>query len=227
MAQSPDKSSKPKSDERNVVSAAIASGADIEDQLALIWEQNKKLIVYSVVGIFVVFGIYHLSKFMAAQGRLAVQEDYAAADDSASKLAFAQEESGNPLSGFAYRELAAEAYEAGEYDKAAEYFENATKSAQGAIKESAQMGHAMSLLQTGQTAEARSVLETIVADKDAGNIAEARYRLAALAVESEDFDQARSLVADLQSNFTQETFYWIQKAMSLQSQIPAETTPAE
>ncbi len=226
MAQSTDKKPTPKSDERNIVDSAILSGGDLEDQLALIWEKNKKFIIYSVVGIFAIFAIYHLSGYIAEQGRLAVQEDYASADDSASKLAFAQNESGNPLSGFAYKELAAEAYEAGDYTKAVEYFENASKSAKGAIKESAQMGHAMALIQAGQTDQAESILKELVSNENAGNLAEARYRLAALAVENGDFEYARTLIADLQTNFSQETFYWIQKAMSLQSKLPAESDPS-
>ncbi len=223
MAQSSDKNPTPKSDERNIVDSAILSGADLEDQLSLIWEKNKKFIIYSVVGIFAAFGLYHLSLYLAEQGRLAVQEDYASADDSASKLSFAQKESGHPLSGFAYKELAAEAYEAGEYGKAAEYFENAAASAKGAVKESAQMGHAMSLIQNGQTSDAQAILREIASNENASNQAEARYRLAVLAVQEKDFENARSLIAELQSSFTQENFFWIQRAMSLQSKIPAES----
>jgi thioredoxin-like negative regulator of GroEL len=222
MAQSTDKNPTPKSDERNIVDSAIFSSGDLEDQLTLIWEKNKKLIIYSIAGIFAVFGAYHLSGFMIEQGRLAVQEDYTSADDSASKLAFAQKESGHPLSGFAYKELAAEAYEEGDYAKAAEYFENASISAKGVIKEAAQMGHAMALIQTGQSDQAESIFKELVSNENAGNLAEARYRLATLAVENEDFEYARTLIADLQTNFSQETFYWIQKAMTLQSKLPTE-----
>ncbi|HAT60764.1 MAG TPA: hypothetical protein DCS60_08350, partial [Opitutae bacterium] len=95
MAQSTNKNPTPKSDEHNVVDSAIFSSGDLEDQLNLIWEKNKKLIIYCIAGIFVVFGVYHLSGFMIEQGRLAIQDDYTSADDSASKLAFAQKESGN------------------------------------------------------------------------------------------------------------------------------------
>lgn len=220
MAESSDKKSNPKSDERNIVDSAILSGADLEDQLSLIWEKNKKFIIYSVAGIFVLFGIYHLSNYLVERGRIAVQEAYASADDSASKLAFAQEESGNPLSGFAYKELAAEAYEEGDYAKAAEYYANAASSTKGAIKEAAQMGQAMALLQNGQTSDARAILREIVSNENASNLAEARYRLAAIAVEEKDYEYARTLITDLQSSFTQENFYWIQKAMSLQSKLP-------
>lgn len=225
MAQSSDKKPIPKSDERNIVDAAVLSGADFEDQLALIWEKNKKFIIYSIVGIFAIFGIYHLSSYMVEKSRISVQKDYASADDSASKLAFAQKESGNPLGGFAYKELAAEAYEKGDYAKAAEYFENAARSTKGAIKDAAQMGQAMSLIQNGQTEQAQSILAEIVSNENAGNLAEARYRLAVIAVEEENFDYARTLIADLQANFSQETFYWIQKAMVLQSKLPVESDP--
>ena len=84
------------------------------------------------------------------------------------------------------------------------------------------MGHAMALIQTGQSDLAESVLKELVSNENAGNLAEARYRLATLAVENEDFEYARTLIADLQTNFSQETFYWIQKAMTLQSKLPAE-----
>ena len=220
MAQSKDDNPKPKSDERNIVDAAASSGADLEDQLALIWEENKKFIIYCVAGIFVVFGIYHFSKFMVAQAEASLKEDYASADDSASKLVFAEKESGNPLGGFAYSELAGEAYENGDFQKAADYYSSAAKSAKGAIRDAALMGQAMSLMQSGRSGEAREILEDIASNEEAGNAAEARYRLAELAVADEDYEVARNLITEIQSNFSQETFYWIQKAMSLQSKLP-------
>ncbi len=220
MAQSEDDNPKPKSDERNIVDAAASSGADLEDQLALIWEENKKFIIYCVAGIFAVFGIYHFSKFMVAQAEASLKEDYASADDSASKLVFAEKESGNPLGGFAYSELAGEAYENGDFQKAADYYSSAAKSAKGAIRDAALMGQAMSLMQSGRSGEAREILEDIASNEEAGNAAEARYRLAELAVADEDYEVARNLITEIQSNFSQETFYWIQKAMSLQSKLP-------
>jgi hypothetical protein len=222
MANSSDNNPTPKSDERNLVAAAAASGANFEDQLALIWEKNQKLIIYSIVGIFVVFGIYQLSLYMSASAKISVQESYASADDSASKLAFAEDEVGEPLSGFAFKQLGDEAYEAYEYGKAAGYYEDAASSAKDAIKEAALMGQAMALLQEGQSAKAQDILRTIASNDNAGNLAEARYRLATLAVEEENFDAARTYLEDLQANITQENFYWLQKAMVLQSRIPAE-----
>ena len=123
MAHSSDKNPTPKSDERNLVAAAAASGADFEDQLALIWEKNQKFIIYSIVGIFVVFGIYQLSLYLSASAKISVQESYASADDSASKLAFAEDEAGEPLSGFAFKQLGDEAYEAKEYGMVDEVLE--------------------------------------------------------------------------------------------------------
>ena len=222
MAQSSDKNSTPKSDERNLVAAAAASGADFEDQLAILWEQNKKFIIYSIVGIFVAYGIYHLSLFMSAQAKVSLQEDFASADDSASKLAFAEAESGEPLSGFAFKQLADEAYEAKEFSKAADYYERAAAATKAAIKDAALMGQAMSLLQNGQSTDAEAVFQAIVANDAAGNLAEARFRLAALAVEAENYAAARTYIQDLQSNITQESFYWLQKAMVLQSKLPEE-----
>ena len=157
---------------------------------------------------------------MSASAKVATQESYASADDSASKLAFAEDESGNPLSGFAFKQLGDEAYEAKEFGKAAGYYEKAASSAKDAIKDAALMGQAMSLLQNDQSDAAQVILRTIASDENAGNLAEARYRLATLAVEDENFDAARTYLEDLQTNITQENFYWLQKAMVLQSKIP-------
>ena len=157
---------------------------------------------------------------MVAQAEASLKEDYASADDSASKLVFAEKESGNPLGGFAYSELAGEAYENGDFQKAADYYSSAAKSAKGAIRDAALMGQAMSLMQSGRSGEAREILEDIASNEEAGNAAEARYRLAELAVADEDYEVARNLITEIQSNFSQETFYWIQKAMSLQSKLP-------
>jgi len=222
MANSSDNNPTPKSDERNLVAAAAASGADFEDQLAIIWEKNKKFIIYSIVGIFAAFVVYHLTLFMAAQAKQGLQESYASADDSASKLAFAESESGKPLGGFAFKQLGDEAYEAKEFGKAAGYYEKAAKSAKNSIKDAALMGQAMSLLQDGQNSAAQDILKTIASNDNAGNLAEARFRLATIAVDDQDFEAARTYIADLQSNITQENFYWLQKAMVLQSKLPAE-----
>ena len=89
------------------------------------------------------------------------------------------------------------------------------------------MGQAMALLQDGQSATAQDILRIIASNDNAGNLAEARYRLATLAVEEENFDAARTYLEDLQANITQENFYWLQKAMVLQSRIPAEAEAAE
>ena len=43
------------------------------------------------------------------------------------------------------------------------------------------MGQAMSLLQGGDSGQARDILEDIASSEDAGNATEARYRLAELA----------------------------------------------
>ena len=57
---------------------------------------------------------------------------------------------------------------------------------------------------------------------------DAQKFLAELAVADEDYEVARDLITEIQSNFSQETFYWIQKAMSLQSKLPpVESAAAE
>ncbi len=226
MAKQNKSNKTPKSDTRNVVSTEASGSVDFEDQLASIWDENKKLITYGILGIFLIFAVYNIGKFIVARGEFAIQEGYTAAETSEEKNEWAESESGHPLSGFAFKQLADEAYKAGDFEKAAELYANAAKSAKSAIKDAANLGLAMCHLQDGETDEAREIFEKLAEDEASTNQLEAMYQLANLAKTDGDFAQAREYVERIQQNASQETFYWIQKAIILQNELPPEEEAA-
>jgi len=226
MAKSTSSDKTPKSDERNIVSGGSAGSVDFDDQMVVIWEKNKNFILGSIAAIFVVFFGYHAVGFMAQYGENSKKEGYQAASDDAAKLAWANDEAGHPLSGFAFKELADKAFEDGEFATAADRYAKAADSAESAIAEAAKLGQAMSLLQLDKVAEAKSALSSLADNEEASNQVEALYRLAEIEFAADNHEGARGYINRIQDKSSQETFYWVQKAMMIQMQLPKEETEA-
>ncbi len=227
MAKRSKSNETPKSDTRNVVSAEGSESVDLEDQLASIWDQNKQLITYGIIGIFVIFAGYYVVKFLGERAEQSIQAGYVEAEGPEEKSEWAQGESGHPLSGFAYKQLADEAYKEQDFQKAADLYGKAVKSTKSAIQDAAQLGLAMSHLQNGEETEAKNAFSKIAKDEKATNRLEAWYQLASLAKQDGDFSTAREHIEQVQSNASQENFYWLQKAMILQSELPPEEETLE
>ena len=135
-------------------------------------------------------------------------------------LAFANDESGHPLSGIAFKELADKAFAASEFEKALDLYSQAQSSSEGAIQGSAQIGEAMSLLALDKTAEAKTIFEEIANNDSALNQQEAQFRLAGFAVDAGDDSVARGYLDEIVESGKQT--FWLQKALQLQSILPAE-----
>lgn len=218
MAKQSDKSTAPKSDERNIVSG----GPDIEDlegQLLMIWSKYGKQITASIIAVVLIFIGYQAFSAMARKAERSKQAAYSAVTDDTAKLAFAEKHSGHPLSGLAYKELADAAFAAAEYEKALDLYKSAYGSVESVLQEAAHIGQAMSLVELDQTDAAKAIFEEIAADSDALNQQEAQFRLAGLAVEAGDTATARALIEDI-INSGKQTF-WLQKALQLQAILPA------
>jgi len=219
----PSSSSKktPKNDERNVV-AGEAGSIDFDDRVAAIWEKNKTFIIGCIAAVFAIYIGYHAVGFIQRQAEASAKAGYQEADDPEAKLAWAEDESGHPLSGFAFKELADADYSDRDFAAAAERSAQAAAHSEGAIAQAALMGQAMSLLQQKKVETAKGILETLANDEDAANQVEALYRLAEMAYEANNYSEARDYISRIQDKSSQETFYWTQKALTLQMQLPPE-----
>lgn len=222
MAKSSSSKKTPKSDERNIVTSGSSGSFDLDDQIAVIWEQNKNFIFGSIAVIFVVFFAYHAVGYLAHRADESKKEGYQAAIDDTTKLAWATDESGHPLSGFAFKELADKAFQNGDFSAAANHYAEAADSANGVIAEAAKLGEAMALLQLGKIDQAKAALATLADNEEAANQVEALYRLAEIEYSENNYDAVRDYISRIQDEPSQEAFYWVQKALTLQTQLPQE-----
>ena len=220
MAKSSSSKKTPKSDERNIVSSGSSSAIDLDDQIAVIWEQNKNFIFGSIAAVFVAFFAYHAFGYLTHRAEESKKEGYQAAMNDAAKLAWANEESGHPLSGFAFKELADKAFETGDFSTAANHYAKAADSASGVIAEAAKLGEAMALLKLDQISDAKAALTTLADNEEAANQVEALYRLAEIEYSANNYDAVRDYISRIQDKPSQEAFYWVQKALTLQMQLP-------
>lgn len=206
----------PKSDERNVVGADQVDIQDIEDKVFMIWEKNKGLIFGGIAFIFAIFIGYQGLKFMEQRAEANLKEGYTAASESGDKASWAEDESGKPLGGFAFKELGDESYLAGDFAKAEEYYRKAAEAAESPVDQAANIALAVSLIAQDKTAEAKSVLQPIANNDNALAQAEAQYRLASLASKEGDNESARSLIEAID----EQAFFWKSRAESIAKNLP-------
>ncbi len=210
------KSSTPKNDERNIVGPDQIEIQDLEDQVIMFWEKNKSTIIGSVAFIFAAFLGFQGFKFLQHRADENLKAGYQAADTSEAKAAWAEEEAGEPLSGFAFKELGDEAYQAGELAKAEGYYREASKSAAAPVDQAATIALAVTLIDLDKASEAKSLLQPIADDVTALAQAEARYRLAFIASQEGDATTARALIDAI----SDESFYWKSRARSIEQKLP-------
>lgn len=210
------KSSTPKNDERNTVGPNQIEIQDLEDQVIMFWEKNKSTIIGSVAFIFAAFLGFQGFKFLQHSAEENLKAGYQAADTSEAKAAWAEEEAGKPLSGFAFKELGDEAYGAGELAKAEDYYRKAAKSAAAPVDQAATIALAVTLIDLDKTSEAKTLLQPIADDVTALAQAEAQYRLAFIASQEDDVTTARALIDAI----SDESFYWKSRARSIEQKLP-------
>ncbi|MBK1880353.1 tetratricopeptide repeat protein [Pelagicoccus mobilis] len=216
MAKQNSSKNAPKKDERNIVGPDQVEIQDLEDSAIMFWEKYKSTILASVAFIFAVFLGYQGLKFMQARAEKQLQDGYAAANDSDAKAAWAADESGEALSGFAFKELGDEAFEAGDYSKAEGYYREAVEATEAPVDEAATVALAVVLIAQDKTDEAKGLLQPIADNPAAFAQAEAQYRLAYLASEEGDAVTARSLIEAID----EQAFFWKTRAQAIEQKLP-------
>lgn len=211
MANNDPKKAPPSSDERKLVDSGQIDLDDIEGQLTLLWERNRATILYGLLAGIAVFLAFHGYRYLRESANLRAQADYAASADEQAKLAFAEGESGRPLGGFAFKELADAAFAKGEFADAERYYRSAVETTHSAVRDAAQLGLAMSLSFQAKTEDAKAALREIAEDPEAPSQAEALYRLAVIASEAGDVEAARELAGKIDEG----DYYWKSMAEAL------------
>ena len=218
----------PAGDDRNLVPVDETYVApNLEDRLAIFWAKNSK----TVIAVFVLVVLAVLAKggydIYAAQHEKAIAADYAAATTDAQLKTFIADHASHPLAGIAELRLADDAYAAGKYaDAQSGYAKAAAILGNTTFGQRASLGAATSLILAGKTADGEAALKPLVADLAVakGIRAEAAYQLAALAVDAGRTDEATKLIAQIAS--IDPAGQWAQRAMLLQSRIPASAPTA-
>ncbi|MFA6287159.1 MAG: tetratricopeptide repeat protein [Opitutaceae bacterium] len=230
MSTTPTKASAPSpaGDDRNLVPVDETYVApNLEDRLAIFWAKNSK----TVIAVFVLVVLAVLAKggydIYATQREKSIAADYAAATTDAKLKSFIAANVAHPLAGIAELRLADEAYAAGNYkDAQSGYVKAAAILGNTTFGQRARLGEASALIQAGKPADAEAALKPLLADLAVakGIRAEAAYQLASLAVDAGRTDEATKLIAQIAS--IDPAGQWTQRAMMLQSRIPAPTAPA-
>lgn len=218
------KSTPSKSDERNMV-PETTDIADIEANLSIFWAKYGKQITIAIIAVFAIFLGVQLTSVMARKAEEGKKAAYSeASSDDASLLAWAEKESGHPLSGLAFKELADKAYADNKFEDAVSLYGKATDSTREAVKQASQIGQAMSLLELGSKADAKTILKNLALEKNNTSQPEAKYRLALLAISDGDTIEASALLDEILQD--SERTLWSQKAAQLKSTLPKSEADA-
>lgn len=225
-------SNKTAQDDRNLVLVDDDfEEADFEERMWLFWNRNKQAIVTGIAATFIaIFGVYGYQEYL--RGKLeATQQAYMNATTPEEKTEFAKQHSENILAGIATLQLADEAYQAEDYARAAELYEQAIKTLDTQTAgPRAKLGLGVSLAKQGENDRAIQTLESLLDDPEsiAAIKAEAAYHLAVLSLGDEDYETARHKLEYITSLDGQR--FWNERARMLQIMLPKKLeneAPAE
>jgi tetratricopeptide (TPR) repeat protein len=192
------------------------------EELQLFWLKNRNLITgCCIVVLLIVVGKGAYSVYVE-QREKHIASEYASAGSVSEKLKqFAVNNEGHSLAGIAYLRLADEAFAAGKYAEAADFYAKAVPAVKGtAFASRAALGAAISQVFLGKSAEGKAAL-AVLANNPAefkGIRAEAGYHLANLAVEAGKPEDAAKFIDQVIQ--VDSTGMWAQRALLLRASLP-------
>jgi hypothetical protein len=209
-------------------SAVVVAEPGFEVTLHAFWNKNRGFILL-LCGIILV-GIIGREgwQYFSTMREKNLQEEYAQISDKPDRLAaFAETNSGHPLAGVAYLQIADRKFEAADFKEAVTFY---TKAAGSLKNESllgrAKLGSAISQVSSGDSTGGEAALKAISAEQTLPKAvrAEATYHLASLAYEAGKPDEVRKLVDDITKIDLGGP--WSQRATMLLSNLQAENKSA-
>ncbi|MCU0792126.1 MAG: hypothetical protein MUE42_04595 [Opitutaceae bacterium] len=212
----------PAGDDRNLVTVDENYLAPtFEDRLQMFWEKHSRTIVALVVLVTVVLVGRWAFDLFAERREQAIRAEYAAAGTSAQLQAFITSHPKAALAGVAALRLADEAYAAGNYaDAGTQYAAAIPLLGTDPLAARAKVGAALSPLMAGDTAAAKTALESLANDTAlvAAARAESAYHLAVLARDGGQIEEANKWAALVLSVDPESV--WSQRAMQLRAALP-------
>ncbi len=198
----------------------------LEDRALIFWEKHGRTITAVIVVVAVGLVARWAFDQFAERRERAISSEYAQAKDSAALRTFAAARPAAPLAGVALLRLADEAYSSGDFAKARAEYEQAAKAlARNFLGDRARLGAALSLLQAGDAAAAKTALENLANDTAFSRTlrGEAGYHLAMLARDEARFDQANKWIELVLA--ADPSGLWAQRSMQLRANLPASPAP--
>ncbi len=181
-------------DERNLIDADESAEIAIEDRISMYWLENKGFVITCIaILVFVIVGFNgtRIYKDYALQKQVS---EYQAAAEAEDLETFADSHSTLKLGSFAALKVADQAFEAGEFEKALQFYTQAQQNlTETPLAGRAQLGAAFSQFKLEDAAAATEILEALAANPTASESirAEAAYYLAVSAFSEkriEDFN---------------------------------------
>lgn len=209
--------------------AAPVADPGLELTLHNFWVKNRGFIF--VLCVIVLVGIIGREgwQYFSASREKSIQQDYAQIADKPDRLtAFAEANSGHPLAGIAYLQIADRKFEAADYKEASATYTKAAGSLKNeALVGRAKLGAAVSLISSGDVAGGESALKAISTDQSVSKStrAEAAYHLASLASEAGKVEDVKKFVDDVTKNDLGGS--WAQRATLLLADLPPSSKGPE
>ncbi len=204
------------SDERKtVILDEDLEGLEFEDKAWLYWKRNKTFIITMIVLVFAIIVGVKGWKIYKSDSFNSLASAYEKASTSEQLEAFAKANSGTALAGVALLQNADALYEAKDYAKAAETYKAACADLDGQVLLGrALLGQAMSVAQSGKSADGKKLLDDIAANKDLSGAyrAEAAFNSAMISLSGGDAKTAKEMLEKIIAN--PQSAYWAQAAQN-------------
>jgi predicted negative regulator of RcsB-dependent stress response len=190
-------------DERNLIDAEASAEIAIEDRISMYWMENKAFVAGCIaVLVLVIVGVngYRIYGNYVTDNKQSQYRE-AQAEDTLENFAVAYAD--QSLGGFAALNIADEAYEKAEFERARDFYLKAVASLKDPVLTSrARLGEAFALNESGDSAGALALLGTLATDATATEVirAEALYHLAVAAHidnREADFESFSKQIEDL------------------------------
>ncbi len=182
-------------------SAAHVVEPGFEVTVQAIWAKNRGFIL--LLGVAALLAIVGREgwQYFSEMREQSLRQQYAQVSDKPDQLgAFAEANSGHPLAGVAYLQVADRKFEAADYKGAATFYTKAAGSLKNeALLGRAKLGSAISQINGGDNAAGEASLKALSADQTLTKAvrAEATYHLASLANEAGKSDEAKKLAEEI------------------------------
>ena len=196
-------------DERNLIDAEESVELSIEDKISIYWMENKGFIITCFIVLAGLLVGINGVKMYGAGAKAKLQDAYSEAKAFDSLAAFAKDNSGKVLGGFAALIVADEAYDAEDFARAAEFYALAESAlGENILAGRAAIGVAFAAFNNDAEADGIAKLNQISADASFADAvrAEAVYHLAVDAYTSGNTAAFDSFVAQLAT--TDEAGQW-------------------